>query len=278
MLSFAGRIKRAFQGWLLSLFDSPISISKAATSSIIGQSREQADIAVYTFGEGPEHVLFIGGIHGNEVGGIKLMHYLADWLYSNSARFPQLSIHVIPCLNPDGWKLAQDNPDYWNGGKIGRLNSKPVDLNRNFPVSSWEVHAIWSHGPGYENKTEVRGGITPGSEPETQALMEYVNHHKIKTVLACHTAGADVTGSTDRRAQDMAKLYCKRTNFILYTEEMWQALKQTGTCKEWCQDNDISYVEVEGPSRWASDWKNQMPALTAVLGHLNIPPRNDQSK
>ena len=95
---------------------------------------------MYVVGE-PEFK-YIANIHGDEVAGRELMLFLADWLccqYRNGNReivdlITNTRIHILPSMNPDGWKLATD--DYkagWKDWMRGRKNANDVDLNRDFP-------------------------------------------------------------------------------------------------------------------------------------------------
>jgi murein tripeptide amidase MpaA len=88
--------------------------------------------------------LFVGGIHGGyEWNSILLAYEMADYLKGNPSVIPaNLTVHIIPNLNPDGLFLATglegrfvatditSNAMHTSG--VGRFNANKVDLNRNF--------------------------------------------------------------------------------------------------------------------------------------------------
>jgi protein MpaA len=90
---------------------------------------------------------------------------------------------VVPCLNPDG---------LLNGT---RQNAAGVDLNRNFPATTWEPEPTFTYPPGIapaqrvsENRTNRSSpGPQPGSEPETQAVMALVERLRPPLVVDLHS-------------------------------------------------------------------------------------------
>lgn len=71
-------------------------------------------------------------------------------------------IVMVPVVNPDGYIHS------WTGNRLWRKNRNGhgIDLNRNFP-EQWS--STGRHGPAHE----LYGGKAAGSEPETQAVMNY---------------------------------------------------------------------------------------------------------
>ena len=101
--------------------------------------------------------LIIGVFHGDEPQGKFLIE---EYLKHNDTN----GLIFIPCLNPDGMQLET------------RTNSNGVDLNRNFPTKNWEL----------TEKDEFFGGMSAGSETETQFLIDTINEFKPDLILTLH--------------------------------------------------------------------------------------------
>lgn len=116
----------------------------------LGFSVEGRPIFAERFGTpGGRRALVIGAIHGDEDDGVEII----DELRSKPV--------------PDGvelWLVESMNPD----GQANRVrhNGNAVDLNRNFPYK-------W--GPIGEPGNSQYAGIGPASEPETQALVNFIS-------------------------------------------------------------------------------------------------------
>ncbi len=236
----------------------------------IGTSVGGLPIECFQIGHGAHKIIFTAGIHGNEVGTVKLAQHLVDWLHTHAGEFKMMTIFVVLCLNPDGFSMAKKNPDYFHGGRVGRFNKNNVDLNRNFLTNNFRQNSTWMFGKNYSETVPVYCGPRGNSEPETKALTDFILSNSIKILFMFHNAGRDVMGSNDLLAENLARLYAQKTGFQLVNGEMWPTNKQTGTAKNWCEENGISYIEIEGSVRWGSDWKIQKTALAAVLEELKM--------
>ena len=75
-------------------------------------------------------------------------------------------------------------------------------------------------------------------------------------------------GGKDELSKKLVKIYAEKTGYIILGNDEWRKLDQAGTAKDWCDDQDISFVEVEGSTRYGSDWEIQKPALEAALEYL----------
>lgn len=262
---FLGKLRRAIRGFFNNVFDRPAKTPQQLTPLVVGRSSQGRDLLAYSVGSGATSLLFVGGMHGNEVGSIKAMHALLRWLPSQAALFKGFTLWVIPCLNPDGYAQAQKHPDYWHGGRIGRFNANKVDLNRNFPTASFQSHSEWTHGKAYQERTEVYAGPRGGSEPETKALLTFIKKEGISLLAMFHTAGADVTGSRDASSQNLARAYAEASGYRFFSEEEWRALGHTGSAKEWCEEQGLAFLEIEGSTRWGSDWGRHRKGIEAML-------------
>ncbi|MBI2638549.1 DUF2817 domain-containing protein [Candidatus Peregrinibacteria bacterium] len=236
----------------------------------IGKSIGGLPIECFQIGHGGRKIILAAGIHGNEVGTVKLAQHLTHWLHANTDEFEMMTVFVVLCLNPDGFSMAKKNPDYFHGGRIGRFNKNNVDLNRNFLTKSFRQNSLWMFGKNYSETVPVYCGPHGNSEPETKALTDFILSNGIKMLVMFHNAGREVMGSNDPLAQNLAGLYAQKTGFKLVNGKMWPTNKQTGTAKDWCEENSVSYIEIEGSVRWGSDWKTQKGALIAVLEEFKM--------
>lgn len=233
---------------------------------IIAKSIKNRPIECYKIGEGNIKVIFISSIHGNETGTVKMAYYLINWLQSENLELKRkFKFFVIPCLNPDGHALAIKNPNYFSGGKIGRHNANNVDLNRNFNTPGFKKESVHSFGKNYKEKEKVYCGEYGNSEPETKGLVNFIKKEGIKVLFAFHNMGRDVMGNNLNLSQDLIKIYSKKCGFRIIDDKGWVKLEQTGTLKEWCEINNIVYIETEGSTRWGSDWKIQKDAIISTI-------------
>jgi g-D-glutamyl-meso-diaminopimelate peptidase len=269
----------------------PYKIPPSGTPKFsFGESVEGRPIYCYRTGSGSRKILFLSAIHGNEIGTVKLAYFLLDHFSRDEKKLKKMTFFVVPCLNVDGFKKAKEIRGY-PGGRRGRLNSHKVDLNRNFPTSNFRSHCyvlprknslgifryskeIATDGPESrrlspsQDKKMKNCGEFGGSEPEIKALIDLVEKENISVIFSFHNFGRDVMGGKDELPKELVKIYAEKTGYKVLEDDEWRKLDQAGTAKDWCDGQNISFVEVEGSTRYGSDWKIQKPALEAVLGYL----------
>lgn len=136
---------------------------------ILGKSVKGQDIKGFSFGieNSFNKTLIIGCLHGVEPQSKEVCDlYINDF---KDKTFPDdCFLLLIPCLNPDGLALKT------------RGNANSVDLNRNFPASSWKSVPV-------SGNTSYHPGIKPASEPETQVIVNLFNKYNFKKIIAVHT-------------------------------------------------------------------------------------------
>jgi protein MpaA len=98
-------------------------------------------------------VLVVGVIHGDEQAGLDVIRELRAMLPTEIPA--NVDLWLLPAINPDGVALNQ------------RHNVNQVDLNRNFPYK-WGLIA--------EPGNWEYSGPSAASEPETQAMVEFVKY------------------------------------------------------------------------------------------------------
>ena len=104
---------------------------------------------------------YIGNMHGNEVTGRETLLLLARYLCENYGTVSSITslvdttrIHIMPTMNPDGYKRAREGDV---SSVRGRANAKGVDLNRDFPDR---------FGKGIHSQA-----------PETQAVINWLKNY-----------------------------------------------------------------------------------------------------
>lgn len=263
-----GTLLRGARGYFRNRMETVPPVPGDLSAEVIGTSVGGRGMLSYHIGNGPRVIAFCGAIHGNEVGTPKLIRSLIAYLNAKKEWHADFTFLCIPVLNPDGYAMALARPDYSNGGRIGRFNANGVDLNRNFPTRSFASTSVWSHGKGYTETTQVSCGATPGSEPENVALRSFLMRENVSLLWMFHSVASEIMAGHDAPTEALAGVFARVTGFRHATHAEWQTLHQTGTAKEWCEENGIMYLESEASERWGSDWNRQKPGIVAVLHAL----------
>ena len=140
-------------------------------------------------------IKLVGNIHGNEVAGREILLFLAKYLlmmYDAGDKYiktliKDVDIHILPSLNPDGFKLSSDLKCMGKCSKFdpchlaGRYNVNGVDLNRDFPT--------------YENITDSksRQELYLNRQPETQAMMKWIVQQPFVLSIGFHSGALVVS-------------------------------------------------------------------------------------
>lgn len=118
--------------------------------------------------------LVIGGIHGDELTSVSIVFRWLEWINEEAGK--KYHWRVIPASNPDGLLIRPST----------RVNSKGVDLNRNFPTPDWDsdAHKYWIERTGRDPRRFP--GDTPGSEIETRWLEKQIADYKPDVIISIH--------------------------------------------------------------------------------------------
>jgi murein peptide amidase A len=122
-------------------------------------------------------ILFLGGVHGDELPTVYIMLKLAHYIKDNPALFKDKCIVIAPLVNPDGFLLTSPT----------RVNASGVDINRNFPTRDWQRDAIrqWI-AKGKKNK-RYYPGANSASEQETLFQVALIKRFKPQKILSVHS-------------------------------------------------------------------------------------------
>ena len=149
-------------------------------SDAYGHSHLGSALEVWRSAE-PCRLLVFAAIHGEEAETTtalsKALRQLAE---------PSPHCAVVLAANPDG--LIRGT----------RGNARGVDLNRNFPTSDWQSDPVL-HRSTLDAPRDVAlsPGDSPGSEPETQALILLIRELEPEAVVALHAPLACIDDPND---------------------------------------------------------------------------------
>jgi hypothetical protein len=225
-------------------------------AAIIGYSVSGRPIEVYTFGNGPNQRMIVAGIHGGyEWNTIALADELIIHINENPDVVPDdVTLYILRNLNPDG--------DARDHGIDGRVNDHGVDLNRNFPtnwVADWDRDGCWNYGP-------TTGGTGPGSEPETRALMNFLQSHRVQALISYHSAALGVFPGGEPWEENsirFAEALAKVTKYSFPPLDTGCVF--TGTLADYAVEQGAVSVDMELATHKYTDFARNVKALDVLL-------------
>ncbi len=199
---------------------------------IAGQSVLGRNLYYIKLGDGPNEVFYNASHHALEwITSPLLMKFTENFLksYTNGKNirgydlesiWNQSSIYIMPMVNPDGVNLVlegleETNPYYeellrWNDtglpfSLVWSANIRGVDLNHNYDALWYEYQEV-AEDLGYGDPGPRRyPGPRPESEPETQAVVNFVRDHNFRLVLAYHSQGQVIFWDFENMAPPVAR-------------------------------------------------------------------------
>ncbi len=242
---------------------------------IIGTSVENRSIEAYTYGTGPTHLLFVGGIHGGyEWNSVLLAYAFIDRLEAAPESIPEsLTVTIIPALNPDGvFKVTgKDGRFARTDVKEGldpatiRFNANGIDLNRNFDCK-WKPESTW-------RSKVVSAGVTAFSEPEAAALRDYVTEINPEGVIFWHSQSNAVYASECTEGilpgtRTLMETYATAAKYPAV--DSFDAYPVTGDAEGWLASIGIPAITVELSTHETIEWERNLAGFDAVLGHYHV--------
>jgi len=251
----------------------PIQVA-GPVEKVIGTSVEGREIRSYTYGKGPTHLAFVGGMHGGyEWNAVLLAYQFMQYLNENPAAIPDvLSVTVIPDINPDGTfkVIGKEGPftlaDVPNTGdeSIGRTNANGVDLNRNFGCN-WQPNAVWRSKP--EN-----AGTAAFSEPEARAMRDFATTQKPSAVVFWHSQANAVYASECNdgilpQTLDIMNAYAKAAGYPAV--KSFDSYKVTGDSEGWLASIGIPALTVELKTHKTVEWNKNLAGIQALFDYYS---------
>jgi len=234
----------------------PFVLAGGTRPLTIGFSVSGRPIEVYTFGNGKNQRMIVAGIHGGyEWNTIALADELIKYIHENPDIISSdVTLYVLRNLNPDG--------DARDHGYDGRINDHGVDLNRNFPTNwsaDWDRDGCWNYGP-------TTGGTGPGSEPETRAMMGFLQTHKVEALISYHSAALGVFPGGEpweKNSVQFAKELADATNYSFPPFDTGCVF--TGTLADYAAERGAVSVDMELSTHTNTDFKRNLNALDVLL-------------
>lgn len=227
-----------------------------ASQTVIGRSVRGETITAYHFGNGQDEVVLIGGTHGSDAPNTsQLTRELITYFGANESAVPaNMRITIIPTVNPDGLAL---------GGTAGRFNANEVDLNRNFDCD-WAPTSMW-------RDQEVSGGTAAFSEPEAQAVRNYVSEINAVGAIVWFAAEGKVYpsacgGSPSPAATNLASTFATAAGYAVGEE--FDSYQINGDMVNWMADEGIPAISVLLTDRTNTEFNKNIAGLTAALAAL----------
>lgn len=231
-------------------------------ASDIGTSQNGIPLTLYELGSGAKHVLLVGGQHGGpEANTVELADALLEYFDSNPAEVPSnIELDILPIANPDG--LAAGSRQFASG----------VDPNRNWGGSDWR-------SDGFDSNAVFRsrlGGPEPFSEPETQALANWVIAHQPTFVVDYHSAGGFMFGGREGTSGELSTIYADESGYAwpqpgVNGQRSPLPYQATGSMNVWLRESGIPSVLVELSTPRSVEIERNLAAVKAVLADLAGP-------
>ncbi len=209
-----------------------------------GRSRMGAPLEVFGPGAGQPRCLVVAGQHGTEPEGTVLLSSVLRMIPRN-----RLAASAVTSLNPDG--IARGT----------RGNSAGVDLNRNFPTANWSPEPVCHNWFSDEPMdTVLSPGTSPGSEPETPAIIKLVEEISPEIIISIH---APLGCIDDPRLSVRGNWLSGETGLPLVGSIGYATPGSFGT---WAEENNIHLITFELPiGSIESHRKNYGPVLFKIL-------------
>lgn len=242
---------------------------------VIGKSKEGRALEAYTYGAGPVHLLFVGGMHGGYEWNSTLLSYsIINYLTDKIIAIPKnITVVIIPSANPDGLYRViskegrftlEDIPSSVQPFGTGRFNAAGVDLNRNFDCK-WKPQSMWQ-------KKIVSAGSEPFSEPESRAIRDFILNYKPQAVIFWHSKANAVyasqcTSGILPTTLDIMNAYAKASGYKAV--ESFDSYEVTGDAEGWLASINIPAITVELQSHTSPELHRNLSGVNSLLEYFS---------
>lgn len=242
-----------------------------AEEQVIGMSVEERPLIAYQFKNGPNQVVFVGGMHGGYEWNTTALAYEAiDYFTNNPDTIPDsVTLTIIPTINVDGLAQVAEIANTIEVDEVAelpleellpaRFNANNVDLNRNWDCK-WHKSAYW-------RDQWVSGGPEPFSEPEVISLRDFLLEKSPEVVVFWHSAADGVfasgCGELFEPSLTAANVYGLAAGYPVY--EAFELYLITGDAGDWLSEQDIPAITVELKDHTSTDLLENLEGMRALL-------------
>lgn len=236
-----------------ALIDELKLINPVATEvTSIGNSVMGRELICLKTGRGDKKLVITGAHHGLEyITACFLMRFSKEYNkelmtsgkilgYDVLKLFSNITLFVVPMVNPDGVDIAVNGLDITNPvhrklissvgihsfRKVWQSNANGVDLNHNYD-------ALWQNTVA-KPAPSLYGGKCPESEPETMAVCKFLRDIEADMLICFHSQGREIyydfDGTVEKRSEILAY---KMADVSGYTVSKPEGTAAYGGCKDW---------------------------------------------
>ena len=240
----------------IALLVLPTLVLADQPDTVIGTSQGGQPLTVQHLGNGSMRFFLIGGQHGGpEANTVELVTQLESYFEAHPDEIPaNVTLDLLTVANPDG--LQQGVRQFDSG----------VDPNRNWGGSDWAPD-------GYDSNGQFRaglGGPDPFSEPETQALANYVLQTRPVFLIDYHSAGGFIFGPHSGPGSDLAAAFAEASGYKFPAPGAPSPLsyRATGSMNVWLREQGLPALLVELASTHDPEVARNLAGVQAVLAGL----------
>ncbi len=222
-----------------------------AVDVTLGFSRGQRPVMAHVVGQGALKVVIVGA--GAALPGQLLAHFRA---HPDQAP-PEISLWIVPEMNPDGAASGQ------------QVNAAQVDPYRNADTRYDDCTGnIWMADP--DGLPEGSGGDFPFSEPESQALRQFLDD----AWLVLFYQQMDTPGGVAQISADSCRQYLPsdRLAALLTTTSHYAAAPDYGLSGNWVDylaGQGIASARIKLPPNRPDNWQSDLEGVQRVLASVD---------